>query len=1279
MTAAAALRWLKKSSVWTYRTLVWALLAVAFVTGAVVLGLRYWLLPNIDHFRDDIARVVSNASRQHISIGKISGNWDGLRPRLVLENVTVYDRSDRPALEFSRVDSTLSWRSLAIMRVSFHALDIYKPVLDVRRDPQGGIWVAGIELDQSAGEGGGFADWLLEQPDIEVHDAGLVWTDELRGAPPLALKHVNLQLVNRGRRHRFGLQAEAPSEIARGLDIRGDLRGRRVDALSEWNGRLFLQLDHVDIAAWRTWVPFPVEFPQGSGALRTWLTFDHDELKQAIADVKLTNVRTRLREDLPELELDALSGRFGWKTMQHGYEISTTALSLATSSLGIALRPADALLHITHDKAGNVVAGELRANSLDLAPLVMLLDRLPVDESTRKTVAAIEPTGAVNDVAVRWKGAWPNPQSYGARMRFAGLGFKRWQHLPGIAGFSGTLDATEKGGMLIVSGEHASFDLPSVFREVIPLDTASAHVTWSHGRDSLELRFQNVAAANADIAGVAAGIYRHRASGDELDITGTLTRAEARATARYLPVGLLKEQRPWFERAFVAGRSSDVRFRVKGRVADFPYPDNKGGMFSVVAKVSGGALNYADDWPRIEQIEGELQFRGRRMDVLAKQASIFNVRLAKVQATIPNLDTPSPMLTVTGEAEGPTSDFLNFIAKSPVNNMLDNFTEEARAQGRGRLALKLMLPLANLRETRVNGAYSFVNNNVVVDSAIPPIDQASGRLEFTESSVRIPSATGVFLGGPVTLNASTQRDGVIRIGMSGRINADNVRKLGNDVAIMQHLRGATDWRGSFVVRKKTADLVVESSLQGMASDLPAPFSKGAADTVPLRLERRINTGQERMGFSYGDVASGQFVMRTEGKRTVVDRGVVRFGGGSAGEPDKPGVWMSGAIRLLDFDEWLKLAGEGEGATSFMVNGMDLKIAQMDVFGRRFHDLAIAATAASGAVNITATAQELEGTGTWRPQGKGRLTARLKRLVVPAAETRMTELREKPAAPAKPPELPALDIVAESFQLGQKHLGRLEVNAVHEHRDWKIERLRITNPESTLAAEGVWQGWLSQPRTQLNVRLDVADIGKTLARWGLPEGVRRGTAKIEGTLHWTGSPQEFDYPTLGGNLVIDAARGQFVKLDPGMAKLLGILSLQALPRRITLDFRDIFSEGFAFDAILGAVTISRGVASTDNLRIIGPSAQVVMTGIVDLARETQSLFVRVSPHLSDSVSIAGALIGGPVAGVAAFLAQKLLKDPLDQIAGFDYGITGTWSDPQVAKLERPEPPKRESNP
>jgi uncharacterized protein YhdP len=273
---------------------------------------------------------------------------------------------------------------------------------------------------------------------------------------------------------------------------------------------------------------------------------------------------------------------------------------------------------------------------------------------------------------------------------------------------------------------------------------------------------------------------------------------------------------------------------------------------------------------------------------------------------------------------------------------------------------------------------------------------------------------------------------------------------------------------------------------------------------------------------------------------------------------------------------------------------------------------------------------------------------------------------KPAV--KSPDLPALDVVVDQFQYGAKQLGKLELNAVNQDRDWRIERLRVSSPDNVLTADGVWQSARADPRTQLNVKMEVSDIGKALTRWALPPAIKGGTAKIDGQLAWTGGPLDFDYPTLAGNLSFDAAKGQFVKLEPGLAKLLGILSLQALPRRISLDFRDIFSDGFAFDGIVGNVHIDRGVATADNFRMAGPAARVVMTGDVDLVRETQKLRVKVIPHLSEGVALGASLVGGPVAGVATFLAQKILKDPIERLIAFDYNVSGSWSDPLVTKPE-----------
>jgi uncharacterized protein YhdP len=213
--------------------------------------------------------------------------------------------------------------------------------------------------------------------------------------------------------------------------------------------------------------------------------------------------------------------------------------------------------------------------------------------------------------------------------------------------------------------------------------------------------------------------------------------------------------------------------------------------------------------------------------------------------------------------------------------------------------------------------------------------------------------------------------------------------------------------------------------------------------------------------------------------------------------------------------------------------------------------------------------------------------------------------------------------------------------------------------------------MAQPRTQVNVRLDIVDSGRLLARLGHPDGVRGGAGHIEGPLSWAGSPQDLDLATLGGTLMVDVSKGQFLTLEPGVGRLLGVFNLQSLPRRVALDFRDVFSEGFSFDEIAGSMRITRGVGRIDGFRIQGPSARVLMSGEVNLPKETQNLHVRVMPALGDSVALAGALLGGPVAGIASFLVQRVLKDPLAQLATFDYAVTGTWAEPTVNRAARPD--------
>jgi uncharacterized protein (TIGR02099 family) len=1252
---------------WSYQIAIAALFLAVLVFASTVVALRYWILPNIGQYREDIAASITRAAGQRVTIGAIDANWERLRPHLALREVQVYDRQGRPALVLQHVDSTLSWWTLLVGEVRLHALEISDPVLSLRRDAEGRIFFAGIELNQPDSDSG-FADWLLQQSRIVIRNAVIEWRDEKRQAPALTLSRVNLRLENSGRRHRLGLQAVPPAELAAPLDIRADLKGEKVADLAAWEGRVYAKLDHADIAAWQTWLPFPFELRQGYGGVQAWLGFKAGEIGEVTADVRLNDVTARFASDLAPLDLHSLSGRLGWLPLPGGFEFRAQRLNLAAKS-GVSLPATDLLVRNVAAQGKKSAAGEIRANNLYLEPLVKLADALPLSPEVRGNLAEIGPQGSFRDFSVTWSGDWKAPQSYTAKWSFTGLGMKPHGKLPGFSGLSGNLDANEKSGTLALDSHGVRANFPDLFREPLEMDALTAQMNWKKQENSngLDINLTSLSLANRHLAGRLFGSYKM--IGDTpgtIDLTGQFTRGDARQVGRYIPLTIGQSTRDWLNTALLAGQSNDVRLRLKGNLADFPFADGKRGLFEVVGKVTGGTLEYAPGWPKIENIVVDLLFRGARMEITAHQGNTDGMQISKTSAVIPDLLSWDEVLEVEGEARGPTGDMIKFIDHSPVSAMIDDFTEGMGASGNGNFKLKLAIPLRRNKDSRVAGSYQFVNNRVTLGADFPALEEVNGRLDFTEASVAIPQITALALGGPASISGATQKDGGVRINAQGRATAAGIRGLA-DQQITRNLSGTADWRGEVSIRKKQADMLLESSLVGLAVNLPAPFGKKEADPVPLRFEKKImGAQQDLLQFNYGKSLAAVLSRNHENGKTTIERGAVNLGA-AAVLPPQPGIWLSGELALLDLDHWRSIFGQSSAKTQLPgFAGLNLKFGAVDAFGKRFNDLRISAKMQESTWQANVQSRELAGSVHWNPEGRGRLQARLGHLTIP--DPAPAKLGVPTEAPQEK-ELPALDIIADSFSAKQKKLGKLELLAVQEGEDWRIENLRISNPDGSLQMDGLWQGWRRRPMTNANLHLEAQDLGKLLARLGYPEAVKRGTATLDGQLSWAGSPHDIDFPSLAGNLQLEARNGQFLKIEPGVGKLLGLLSLQSLPRRLTLDFRDIFSEGFAFDSISGSARIHRGVARTDDFRLEGPAAKVQMQGETDLARETQNLKVRVVPQLGEGMSVAGAFLGGPVVGIAALLAQKLLRDPLGQIAAYEYSISGTWDNPDVVKIGR----------
>lgn len=1310
------------------RSLVWATTLGYFAFALLLLALRYAILPQIESYRGAIEQMIGTAINRPVGIRRIEAHWAGLRPALRLDGFEIRDTRGRPALGFDEVEAELSWSSLWHFQLRLARLELNTPMLLLRRDRAGRIFAAGLELTRQASDEDDFADWLLAQDRVIIRDATITWQDELRKAPPLELKHLNFQLDNSFSGHRFGFTADPPRQLAARIDIRGDFKGRDLDQLEAWKGNVYAELDYADLAVWRHWVDYPVTLPQGSGALRLWMGFANKQLLTSTADVRLADVRLQLRHDLPELDLVRLEGRVTGRRLDGGFEAELKQLTLATRD-GLSLPPIDLKVTWQGAAANRPPQGRVSANGLDLAAMADLAAHLPLDNATRARLARHAPRGRIYDLKLDWKEAPETPgtlQTWTVKSRFEGLGLTALGPVPGMSGINGRIDGNEQGGSVQLNGQRAAFELPTVFADpTLEMEAFAADLDWKSTADGLQVKLNEATFHNKDAAGDAKGNWRALPEGPgALDLDARLTRGSGYAAWRYMPLAVGQQVRDWLRAAINGGKATATTLKLRGDLRQFPFRDGKDGIFEVRGKFHDTTLRYAAEWPEITNIEGELLFSGQRMLITGKSGKIFGAGVREVRAEIADIEQAEELLTVSGKVAGPTADFLRFVEASTLGERIDHFTQEMQAEGNGELDLKLSLPLRKMGNSRVDGLFRFDANRLTVDRNFPPITEVRGAMRFSADQIEARGIRGLLLGAPLSVDVKTASDGGVQINAAGEYSVAALRQQLPYSAVLDHLAGSAKWTGSVRLKKKSAEIKLASNLVGLSSSLPEPFNKSAADAMPLSFERQLlpdaaarsgtradpattatrgvpakvpaavlptpsardtafgsaagitpGPAQDMIDVSIGRAWRLQLVRRHDSSQPVITRGVVAMGDINRDMPER-GLLVAVDLPRINVDAWRNLwpnQGSGNDQVGPVLPTLpallfDLRTAELTLQGRSFHDVRINGSHPDGATStrFELKSRELAGNFEWDGAGSGKLTGRIGQFSIPESAATPAALQAK--ASEVMDRFPALDITVDQLSFKERPLGTVRIAAENKDGYWNT-RIDAKNDDGTLESTGRWRLSATEPDTRVEFKLSARSIEKFMARAGYPDTVRRGSANLTGNLSWSGSPFTIAYPTLTGSLKLDASSGQFVKLEPGVGRLLGVLSLQSLPRRITLDFRDVFSEGFAFDSITGQFAVTRGILDTKDLQIQGPSAKILMSGAVDLAAETQNLKVRVQPAVGDSIAI-GAMIANPVAGAVVWAAQKLLRDPLDQAFAFEYAVTGSWADPKVEKIGQP---------
>lgn len=1260
------------------RLLLWLLAAALLAVGVAFAVFTWGVLPNLDQWRPDLERYLSRSVGREVRIARLSGRWHGVAPELSLQGFSLGNPRQGSALLLDGVTVQPSWMSLLAWEPRFSRLAIQSPRIELVRGTDGVLYLNGVDVSSGPSDNS-FRNWLLLQDDVEIRNASLHWKDEQLGLPMLALEQGNLTLTDSLLGHHLAVDGHPQQMLGQSVSFDARWRGNDIEHFSQWSGKLALKVRGARVGVWSRYLERFGFLQSGHGNGELQAEFEQGQLTALSSDFDVREAGFR-PAGVRDIHLPEFSGKLDVQRSGDGtYKAHAHDLTLSTDA-GVAFNKASAELQF---KQGEDGFGQVSLDNIDLAPLAPVIHALAVDRNP--LIGRFAPSGKLIDLSASWKGPFAAPRTYRLATRFDRLGWAETGQVPGLSGASGNIAFDDKGGALNLDSANTQLNMGHVFARPLAFAKFAGTLQWQRGNGGATVHIQRAEFANADLSGKLSGDYRYDGHGPgQIDLTGLIDTVPAARVPDYLPYVVGHDTLKWLGAALQGGQARNARLLLKGDLADFPFKGGKGGLFSVKADVADGRLRFDPAWPEIDGIQAQLLFENERMQIFSQQASTLGVPLHQVAVSIPDLGAHDSHLLIHGGAQGPLAKMLAYTVESPIDRWLGGFTGGIAASGQAKLELKIDLPLSSAEQgkEKVDGTVDLSGNTLkFTQLPLPTASQSSGRIGFSEHGVDIRNLHLSALGGRFALKADTARDGKMHFALDGE--GDTRALLQQYVPILVPFAdGRSPYQVKFVIGKGLENLAVTSSLLGSRINAPAPADKAAMSSLPLTVSVRPDEqAHGAMVVDYGleGRAHGQIRLDTDGR---VQSGTVLIGGADGGLPAH-GIAIRSKSAVLDLDAWRQVLPKvGENAVGPIPLELDLSADVLQAGGYRFSRAHAVAgyERARRLWRLEMNSLETSGWAELRDQGKP-LQIHLARLALPLSQAPTTGVASVTGQGAEPAKsggggsepYPSLDLQLDSLSWHGREQGRLEMSARREGNNWLVPLLRVDNKDgSLLGALVVNEDAAGRPlRVDSNFVLTASDWGRMLARLGEPNRVINGKGSVRGRFFWDGGLADISPARLNGNVTLDVQDGRFAKLDPGAARLLGVLSLQAMTRRLRLDFSDLFQSGFAFDKLSGEAVVKQGVFHSDKISLQGPGANITLKGDVDLAREQQRLQVRVVPYLSESAALGAALVN-PIAGVAALAAQKVLQDPLNKIFAAEYLVTGSLNDPDVQPLGAQKP-------
>ena len=1244
-------------------------------------------LPDFGMYRSEVEGWVSNYMELPVAIHSISAEWVGWTPHLRLEQIDLMDSTGTNPILFignAHISINLS-ASIFNRQIIPEELVVAGLDMTISRLKDGSINIQGLESDRNSENiesNNELDNWLLNQSTIRIENANIQWHNVLHNQPILPLTNVNLNLQSSQDKIKIDGNTDLPSDYGDTMEFTINAIGDLLS--SNWSAEVFLKADNIKPENWykQNWPDFLV-LTDGNTSISLWSSFRDAKIENFRGELKAEdyNVYTQQNHVAKLVNLDT--------------EISGQHESTGEWSFSINLNSLETENGLWPPSFYTVSTSNLQSQNSQHVNIeydyIKLNDAFPVLEhfiSTTKPYIKNLSGELINGTIIYNADESPENKFY--------INTTFQNFTPEITNLSSTLtDITGQISGGITEGKinfhenHAKFN----HLEGEDLVYLNGSIEWKKPDNAYEIRANDFTLRNNSI-NASLDWNISWAPDLNVDFSATVMDSDITNVINYMPYANTFRARDWLKRSINSGHLRNLQVDFKGNPNDFPL-NNDITDFNATASIENINIKFSDRYPNITNLNANVEFNGLEMLMKINKGKIFEANINSATAYIPNLYLREKLLSISGVVDGNSQDLKYFIDQSPLSNdiIISTISRSLMPNGSLSMALDMSIPIRNPEQKlKLDGTINLQDASIQSNKVNLVLSKLSGDLKFTESSLTANNLGAIYDDREVTLDISGSKFNntfPANITLSGDADSDFIYQQLNKYLpdstkttqkITNNISGITNWGASIIYSKDPTNnelqrqLIIKSNLIGMELDLPQPLAKKDYETTPLYFSKYLGIEQDKnIIFNIGDINTVLTYENAPSKK--IEYINISTNKNISPSDNKTGVHISGNYDSIDINELLSLLNtnkaKNNNITSLPVN-IDIETKKLWYLGQVFEEISVKGQTdknydwdyvlESEAIKGKLKVAKLQNEGTHVIADLDRLT--------------LTSNNGGNKSIIDPSKLPTLFAKVKHFNYNAMDLGTLTLTALPSESGLLIEDFTFSKPQLHIQATGKWsKNRYTGSMSNFLINVHSSEFKEILSTFEFDDNfISKAETKIIIDANWPGSPSGFSLAKINGTINLDINKGHLLDIQPAAGRLFGLLSLQTLPRRMVLDFSDLFGEGMAFDSISGQFNINEGNAYTDNLTMRGPSVKVDITGRAGLSTQDYDQIATVTPQISDSLAVASGFLGpvGIGLGTVLYLAGNMfepLQDSINKIMKVEYSIKGSWSDPVIERTDK----------